>query len=821
MLIITDISFSTPVSRQNYGVIFQPIRGKLINGHHSTQLILAVPYDIGQAVSPLNVSTFISSTYFSPGQREVFLTMTDKIAMLDTEITDTYSKLTSILSNPIQSTNTDRQKRAILPFVGDFFKFLIGTATENDYQALKQYVMRVDRYISAVSKQNIIRDQIIDKVVKTQADFISTYSSERNDFMDALQNISNTLETQINTLSSAISGLSLDLGRFDRESSLFRAVITSFSERSVYLAKLKEFLSNINDLSRGILTPNMVAPKTLENALQQHELRMVDLHATARLVIKNTGFYYVRPLSSFTYSKTHLYIGIEVFTTAYEATFRLYNVRVYHVPLNSSGSDRHGVTILNTKTEILAIGENNMSFMELSSNSIANRWSGGYFIINNELPRTHIDSPSCLLTIFQGNEPSMDLCRFSLKPNILVPEFSFAINKYTYIITSSQPSYSLICIHSIPISHPLQAHQILSIPCGCQISINNGILSNSNLNCKNRRLKPLLLSPINFPVVKILKLKFSQKHDYVHYGPFTLSHPLLTDLKAKFHNDTRHLLSQSLDLKNMADNLLNTDTIYDGTPFPDTSAGSFFLSLPFQIYVGSLSTLCGLGMIYLFCKIYRPATFMALPMAAAAFKIPLNSSSPFSSPTIMHAPFEPPVLSSLLKPSIASENKTVFLIFTILLFYFLTKLALKLYKSLKGKCKVDCPEPTFPILHLNFVSRTSILPLHMLTIYEGANLCVFHNSPEPISLQFPFPFTTLHVSWASRLSFFIKDDLSSLRLPTRIPVPLVRKFAVRKIMSSYDKTMVTMTSGGTVHLPYEKKAPRPRWTSDEVHGEIL
>ena len=291
-------------------------------------------------MSPLNISTFVSSTYFSPGQKEVFLTMEDKIAMLDSEITETYTKLTSLLSNPIQTT-TNIQKRAILPFVGDFFKFLIGTATEGDYQALKQYVMRVDKYISAVSKQNIVRDQIIDNLVKTQADFISTYSSERNDLVDSLLNLSNTLEAQLNTLSSTISGLTLDLGRFDKESSLFRAVITSFSERSIYLTKLKEFLVNINDLTRGILTPNIIAPTLLESALKQHEFRMSELHATAKLVINNTGFYYARPLSSFTYSRTHLYIGIEVFTTAYEATYRLYNVKVYHVPLNSSGTDRY------------------------------------------------------------------------------------------------------------------------------------------------------------------------------------------------------------------------------------------------------------------------------------------------------------------------------------------------------------------------------------------------------------------------------------------------------------------------------------------------
>ena len=784
LLYILIISFTSTqaqtITRQNVGVIYEQLPGRIVSGHDKHQIIIAVPYDIPNAPTPrAPIYPQIKSLQkYLHTQDETTVRLDNQakdidilIATTEASIHSTLANIRHFLSDPI--TNT-RPKRAIFGFLGDLFKSVFGLATTHDVDSLISTVKNLDSILTKFATTDSKTAQLIHKLTARQDNIIQTYVQDYNTLSSTISNISQTLEDWTTQFSSTIHTIQSRQDMLREQIAIIATETVVSQARLAFHHGLASIENSLRLLSTGILAPDMIQPADLANKLKELDIMLRATNPGSQVAVMDTAYYYSQPVTVYTYSHTHLYIHLDIIIAATDADFTLYQIITLEIPVDTSDYSSNKTTKLQSDYTYIAVNDKRDVFMELNTNDIQSCRGHPTRICSRTFPRRRANPPTCQIAIFINIQDKItSLCNFIVKHNNHMQTNAIATNKNTYLIVTTEPFYHIICQHNTPEKHKAHPFIHITVPCYCHLQFSSLYLPNTLVPCNTTLSTHTVAYPANFPLIATL----SHINTHVTTSSFHTTPVTIPTLHL-------HIDNHKTDMTKLTDtsltefvNTLLTDTrveeqeVLDAQNTPTTSASNWYVTL--WSYADPILTVA--NSIVLLLIVFKYATnrplFTALPMASAT---PLNitwKSRTTNAPTTSY--------STHLSTYLDSQNLLTILLLVLTIYI--------IYKCVK-RCKRTCskhfgyttdsiktnPTVTLKIYHgdANYTVPLLTLPHEMDAIQEAL-------PPHITNINTTLcPHPTISITYSGPLSITTPSTTKTYYLPEQCILPFRCRYTV-------------------------------------------
>ena len=498
-----------PVVRQNIGVIYEQLPGQIVTGHDTHQIILAVPYTLpaipqvkphisqvlrqlqGPALGPVDSS--------NARLIQQALDLDRLVDSLQEHIVMTMKNIIHFLSDPINN----RPKRAILAFLGELFKTIFGLATTKDIDAILNTIRELDGRLGMLADSNVDMAQGLNDLSRQQKDFIDTYLAGQDAIEHALLNITDGIDSWTDDFSTTLTTIQ------DREevraaqSALISAQTIVVMTRVAYHQGLAKVENSLRLLSTGTLAPDMIRPTELAEKLRQFNTQLKVSNPGSEVTVMDTAYYYSQPVALYTYSKTHLYVHINVIISSTDSAFNLFQIIKTDVPINTEDTNSTGSTrISNDRYDFLAVNEAGDLFLEMTNADLLTCQGVILKVCSRTIPRIRSDTPTCHMAAFMDDQKAIStLCSFQIQPLKPLHTTAIAIDKDSYLVTTNQELYHVICQHKTPTTKRATAYSVVGVPCNCHLQYDGLYLPNTRIPCNDTISVHFLMHTVNMPIL--------------------------------------------------------------------------------------------------------------------------------------------------------------------------------------------------------------------------------------------------------------------------------------------------------------------------------
>lgn len=814
IFICTTNTRADQLVRQNIGLIYEQLPGQLITGHDNHQIILAVPYSIPKVprakppiygtISKLQLTTLGPQDSQNSRILQQAADLDKLILNIDINIITTMKNILHFLSDPINT----RSKRAIFAFLGELFKSVFGLATTKDIDQIINTIQQLDSKLGTLADINVKTVEGLVQITKRQQDFLDTYVKQQDAVQEALLNITESIDSWSDDFSTTLTSLQAMQDRTAAQSAVISAQTVVLMTRLAYQQGLAKVENSLRLLSTGILAPDMIRPTELADKLQLLDNNLKINNPGSEVSIMNTAYYYSQPVALYTYSKTHLYIHINVIISSTDSAFNLFQIIKTDVPIDTENTNSTGTTKIVTDITFLAVNQAETLYLEMNNADLLTCPGNILKVCSRTMPRIRSDSPTCHIAAYRDDQAGIArLCNFQIQPLKPITTKAIAINKDRYLVTTNQEYYHIICQHKTPTTRKATAYSVVGVPCLCHLQFDGLYLPNTQIPCNNTLSTHFTMHTANIPIL----LAFATQHTPVspsslHYTPITMPH-LHTEAIIRALAPIQHLPSDvTLDLlpftKKLLEDAEHTATVLHtplrSTPISD-SAAAFFNS-PIWKYVSPIiMTVETIVMIILIFKVLgRQAAFIPIPHAAAK---PLNITWRPS----LTLPTQQKTQPMHVDQYVDAEN-----IITIMTIALIVYAIVKLSRCLKAKVTK----------HFGFTKVTSKTnPSITLKIYNGMNnhtiplLSLPHEldviergfSPELKDIKaLSCPHPRINMTWAGPITFMINGKRETFYLPSHVILPLRARFSIIPALRDPTTTtaLILKTDSTVISLPY-------------------
>ena len=734
-----------------------------------------------------------------------------------------------LLANPMNQA-AERVERALLPFIGAFLKFTVGTATSDTTKELKDKIKHVESYLNGHSQGNMNRDEILVELSHAFLSHVSAFKLQNHRLAVGLTNFSLSVEKYINETASDILLIETTMLKAEAEAEFLADTENAIKMFLNYKVQLAAFLASVRQLHLGYITPDLIPPTLLKQAVDQHINKLRDQNPALVFLMNDVTPFYQTKVASYDYSDSYIYVHLDVPTSLNPAVFTLYQLIIFEIPIHSDKPNIPGHTILSHPAQIIAVTPNEHTFISLSPADLQLCHEGPYFTCIQNFPRQNRNSPTCLSSLFFGDESHIrSLCEFKLFPNQFPKQIFQHVYDGSYLVITRAETVTLHCSNETG-SHPIQAFAILNVPCGCHALIGEFKLINSKFPCQETILHPLLLSALNLPVVSAFSLHAHQfDSNYIYNGHVSLDKiPDFNNILQKFSDLNPTSLALGLNLTKAAEALLHNDTIYDQNYVSYDEQESWLESLHlsgFSIAFYVISILTTVITLYTFCRVRTLALLiMVRPTSATPLLRELlkNHTARRTSPPLVLAPPTPKTMASInnameewggdieeLSKEMGDHISTIIVVS--LIFYILFKLTKGTFAMIKFAIKPNVvPQDSLaPKLVLKIFYKDTCVPIPLKTLIYDLNILGYTHAPvlEDVTMTSCMA-NDVNLAWeAVTMPIKIANFQTHIELPTtaRIP-PLYRLFVYRAVRAkTRDFALSIVTSkGDCIQIPWRE-----------------
>ena len=791
------ITSSQQVVRQNIGLIFEQLPGQLITGHDNHQLILAVPYTlpsiphqkppIYNVIRNLQLPSLSARDNNDAKLLQQAADLDRLIGNIDTNIINTMKNIMHFLSDPINT----RPKRAILAFLGELFKSVFGLATVRDMDSIINVINHLDAKIGTLADTNVETARGLHKVNQRHQEFLDVYIKEQDAIQEALLNITYSIDSWSDDFTTTLSSLHVEHDRKAAQTAVISAQTVVLLTRLAYQQGLAKIENSLRLLSTGILAPDMIRPTDLADKLNALNTQLKINNPGSEVTIIDTAYYYSQPVALYTYSRTHLYIHINIIISATDSAFNLYQIISTDVPINTENTTSIGSTKLHTENTFLAVNEAETLYLEMTNSDLLTCTGQILKVCSRTIPRIRSDRPTCLIAAFTNSQAEIArLCTFQIHPLKPITTRAIAIDKDKYLITTNQEYYHVICQSKTPITKRASAYSVVGVPCNCHLQFDGLYLPNTNIPCNKSTSTHFLMHAANIPVIMALSHNTSITPSSLHIEPIHMSH-LHTQaiVKAIAH---MHDLPQdvTMDLTPFTTKILSDAEAADitlHTPLQTTTVQDnihkFFADSTWNYIIPILSIINAVITVVLIFKVMgRQAIFTAIPQVAAK---PFNISWKLL-PTQTKSTQKPTVH---LNQYIDAEN-----IFTLLTIAISIYGAIKIFLYIKNKITSHCGKTNYnrktnPTVTLKIYSTSINYTIPLVSLPHEMDAIQKGFTPHLVAMDTKsFPLPRINMTWSGPLTFNIHGEQQMFYLPNHIILPQKAIFTIIPALKKKDST---------------------------------
>ena len=806
-------ALTSPVVRQNVGVIYEQLPGQVITGHDNHQIILAVPYTIPDipAAKPPIYETIKSLQVITIGPKDSRdARMLQQAADLDTlihnidiNIAITMRNILHFLQDPINN----RPKRAIFAFLGELFKTVFGLATTKDINDILHVIQQLDSKIGTLADVNVRTAQGLHDVTQQHQAFLDTYIKEQNAVDEALLNITQSVDAWSDDFSTTLTTLQADQDSHASQAAIISAQTVILLARLAYHQGLAKIETSLRLLSTGTLAPDMIRPTELADKLLQLDTQLKTTSAGSEVTVMDTAYYYSQPVALYTYSRTHLYIHLNIIISSTDSAFNLFQIITTDVPINTEDTNSTGSTKIISSIDFLAVNEAETLYMEMTNADLHTCHGQILKVCSRTIPRIRSDKPTCHIATFTNDHDSMSrLCSFHIQPLKPIRTQAIALDKDKYLVTSNIHIYHIICQHKTPTSRVASAYAVVGVPCQCHLQFDGLYLPNTRIPCNSSSSTHYIMHTVNMPIITALAASHENiLPNSLHKTPIHLP-PLHTEAVVRTLSPLLKLPKDvTMDLIPFTDVILEeAKRASDDLHRPlnkavDTEGIASFFTHSAWIYITPILTILNsmVIIIVIFKVIGRRAIFAALPTASAkSFNI-----------TWKHLPKLPqpsPAKIKHIDQYIDSEN-----VVTLIVIIMVTYLAYKIIKSLKNKISkhfglTHTTNKTNPTITLKIYNGHNNHTIQLISVPHEMDLIKTGITPDLTRItSSTCPFPRIKMSWSGPLTLEVQKASKTFFLPNHVVLPLRARFTIIPALNDPTTTvaLVLKTHDATTSLP--------------------
>lgn len=801
--------------RQNIGVIYEQLPGQIITGHDQHQIILAVPYHIPETPRPkppiydiiqsLQAPTIGPSDSPNAKLLQQALDLDKLITNIDINIRITMDNIRHFLSDPINN----RSKRAILAFLGELFKSIFGLATTKDIDAIMNTILDLDRKIGTLADVNVRMAQGLHDVTQQHQAFLDTYVNQEDVVQQALLNITDSIDLWSDDFSTTLTSMQDEQDRHAAQSAIISAQTVVLLTRLAYQQGLAKVENSLRLLSTGILAPDMIRPTELALKLDLLNTHLKITNPGSEVTIINTAYYYSQPVALYTYSKTHLYIHLNIIISSTESAFNLFQIITIDVPINTENTNSTGTTSLISTLSFLAVNDAETLYLEMTAADLLTCEGQIMKVCSRTIPRIRSDNPTCHIAAFRNDQAEISrLCTFQIQPFKPLQTLAIAIDKNKYLVSTDQENYHVICQHKTPSTKKATAYAVVGVPCHCHLQFGGLYLPNTEIPCNNSRSTHFVMHTANMPIISALTdsevdISPSSLHNTPIHIPSLHTEELLKalipsrtlpkDVTMDLIPFTELILRDAKQAAKVLNRPLRTIPAMD-------NVASFFNHSVWNYIIPVLTIINSMVMVVIIFKtLGRQAIFTALPTVSARpfnvtwkhlIKINNNNIKPTQ---IVH-----------IDQYVDAEN-----IITLMIIAMVAYLVFKIIKSLKTKCTRHfglnhSSRKTNPTITLKIYNDHTNHTIPLLSIpHEMDVIKPSITPPMPMIRTHSCPHPRINMAWTDPITLEINGRQKVFCLPHQVLLPLAARFSLIPALQDPTTTvaLVLKTADITVSLP--------------------
>ena len=342
----------------------------------------------------------------------------------------------------LKSRKNSKQKRSLIPFVGDAMSFLFGTVSDTDLSNIRRNLHLVatnQEKIAHVVKESLSIVNATQLEVAETRQTVNNLILEVSDIDDKLLNITTIIENKILDLEQTIQiYFQLDLALEE-----FKRALAEFSDQSSY------FRLKLNLLAIGKLTPSLITPnqfKTLLTDIQKHLPHTLKLPSD----VQDDLWHFYRIFSCETIIEDDhvlVLISIPLIDTNYE--LELY--KVYNIPIpfqgNNDSISSSLVAQYSLETSMIAVDKRRTKIVLLdkTEHETCTKELIGFCAIKSPIYSIG-QSKLCVVALFTKNQDRINkFCQVVISSNRNLPIANYIHDGMLIITTDKKLSFQVNC----------------------------------------------------------------------------------------------------------------------------------------------------------------------------------------------------------------------------------------------------------------------------------------------------------------------------------------------------------------------------------------
>lgn len=384
---------------------------------------------------------------------------------------------------------TIRQKRAILPIVGDLLSSLFGTATKSDLHKIKQTLSHLQG--NQIDIINTVQQGL------TLMNKTNTFAKQNRYTLNKLINATNTIQSQVRDLKYRVLQLEpVVIFTFlqDKLHHLFHIVSSTLRQCEMDIQKL---YTAIKETNQGQLPMELIPPSKLMILLRKISKRLPKGFLLPVDPMTKVQWYYRHLKAMLIPEKNRIHILTAIPLAHRESYFTVYEILAIPVP--------HPQVNMIAKYELegshIAISKDKASYILMDGNELTTCDMQNTAYCSFKQPVLPLSSPTCASSLFTNDQRAIHrYCKRHLTAHDKYP-LVFYLHKGQWLIASrTQFSMHVSCVkdneqilNTYEVSQPLQ---IFDLQSGCTAYSPHFKLLPYYMAGSTDEIKPILRKPV-------------------------------------------------------------------------------------------------------------------------------------------------------------------------------------------------------------------------------------------------------------------------------------------------------------------------------------
>jgi len=364
-----------------------------------------------------------------------------------------------LIIREIQPTHDDersneRLTRGLLDFVGEISHSLFGTARDGDVDNVKQMLQHFKKR----------QDTGFAAWQQTEARLAS--------FGDAVNHRLDTINDMIATEKQAIHTLFEDVMRQSSQEAQIASILALSLRRLedfvILRNHLSEFQTGLEMLASGLLSPALIPPRDIFQALRAIEDIIRTVHTSEgmnlRILRHKVGHYYRMHDFMTIRQYDNILIQLPVRLGILPVHLNLYEVHV--TPMITPGSEKH-ITILDQVPKYLAYNPQSEYFLEMDKIPEISSSNLIFLEHTHEILKSS-EQQSCLLAIIHNNKSQIaHLCKYTVVTNAVTSDI-FVLDR-RHVLLTQVSNATVNCRGRLSHNITCAATCRIALSCGCSL----------------------------------------------------------------------------------------------------------------------------------------------------------------------------------------------------------------------------------------------------------------------------------------------------------------------------------------------------------------